>query len=227
MKSKPRLILADDHHLLVEGLKGMLSHHFDIVGVAHSGYQLLALLRTQDADCLLLDLSMPDRNGLELIPDIRAARPGLRILIVTMHLDRVLADAVLRAGANGFIPKDSGHDELETAINTVLAGKRYLSPRVPAITFRAGLAAEHPALTTLTPRQIDILKLIAEGKSSADIGAALGVSANTITFHRANLRKKLGVDSEWGLIRLAILLQVGDTPPPDDDGAGPISDPRD
>lgn len=213
-RTKPRLILVDDHPLLVEGLRGMLRRRFDVVGVAHSGEELLAVLEHQDADCLLLDLAMPDRNGLELIPDIRKARPGLRILIVTMHLDRVLADTVMHAGANGFIPKDSGLDELETAIDTVLAGKRYMSDRVPNITWSAGLGADNPVLATLTPRQRDILKMIADGRSSAEMAASLGVSLPTITFHRANLRRKLGVDSEWGLTRFAILMQVreGDRP---------------
>ena len=209
-KTRSRIILTDDHPMLVEGLKTMLGRRFEVVGVAHSGQQLLDLLKTHDADCLLLDLGLPDRNGLDLIPDIRALRPQLRILIVTMHLDRVLADAVLHAGASGFIPKDSGQKELESAISAVLAGERYLSPRVPPITFSAGLGAANPALATLTPRQIEILGLIAQGKSTADIAAAVGVSESTITFHRANLRKKLGIDSEWGLVRFAILMEVGD-----------------
>lgn len=214
-RAKPRLILVDDHPLLVEGLRGMLRRRFDVVGVAHSGEELLKLLEHQDADCLLLDLAMPERNGLELIPDVRKMRPDLRILIVTMHLDRVLADTVMHAGANGFIPKDSGREELEAAIDDVLAGKRYVSPRVPAITFSAGLGADHPALSTLTPRQREILRMIADGKSSADMAATLGVSQPTITFHRANLRSKLGIDTEWGLVRFAILMQVreGDNAP--------------
>jgi len=207
-RTKPRLILVDDHPLLVEGLKGMLRRRFDVVGVAHSGAELLTLLKHQDADCLLLDLAMPERNGIELIPDIQALRPALRILIVTMHLDRVLADTVMHAGANGFIPKDSGLEELEEAIDEVLAGKRYVSPRVPNITWSAGLGADNPVLATLTPRQRDILRMIADGKSSAEMAASLGVSQPTVTFHRANLRRKLGVHTEWGLVRFAILMQV-------------------
>ena len=196
--------------MLVEGLKTMLGRKFDVVGVAHSGEQLLELLKHEDADCLLLDLGLPDRNGLDLIPDIRALRPALRILIVTMHLDRVLADAVLHAGASGFIPKDSGQQELEGAISAVLAGERYLSPRVPPITFAVGMGAANPALATLTPRQMEILGMIAQGKSTADIASTVGVSESTITFHRSNLRKKLGIDSEWGLVRFAILMEMGD-----------------
>lgn len=210
MTERPRLILTDDHPMLVEGLKTMLAQKFDVVAVAHSGMELLALLKRQDADCLLLDLGLPDRNGLELLPDVKAIRPQMKVLIVTMHLDRVLADAVLHAGANGFIPKDSGQKELEGAIASVLAGERYMSPRVPPITFSVGLGAQNPALANLTPRQLEILGMIGEGKTTADIAATVGVSESTITFHRANLRKKLGVNSEWGLVKFAILMQVGD-----------------
>jgi len=209
-KPRSRIIITDDHPMLVEGLKTMLGKKFDVVGVAHSGKQLLELLKHEEADCLLLDLGLPDRNGLDLIPDIRAVRPALRILIVTMHLDRVLADAVLHAGASGFIPKDSGQQELESAISAVLAGERYLSPRVPPITFAVGMGAANAALATLTPRQMEILGMIAQGKSTADVASTLGVSESTITFHRSNLRKKLGIDSEWGLVRFAILMEMGD-----------------
>lgn len=226
-RPRARLILTDDHPMLVEGLKTMLGRRFDVVGVAHNGLELLALLKQQEADCLLLDLALPDRNGLDLIPDIRALRPELKILIVTMHLDRVLADAVLHAGASGFIPKDSGQQELESAISAVLAGERYMSPRVPPITFSMGMGAINPALAALTPRQIEILGMIAQGKSTADIAAAVGVSESTITFHRANLRKKLGIDSEWGLVRFAILMEVGDAARREDNSpAGRKSPPR-
>lgn len=207
---RPRLIIADDHPLLVEGLRTVLGAHFEVVAVAHSGTELLALLPTTDADCLLLDLGLPGHNGLELMPDIRALRPGLRVLVVTMHLDRVLADAVLHAGAHGFVPKDSGMDELEDAIRTVLAGRRYLSARVPPITNRVGLGAIHAGFARLTPRQQEIIRLIGQGKTTAEIARLLGLGPRTVTFHRANIRKVLGIGSEWGLLRYAILMQVSE-----------------
>lgn len=207
---RPRLIIADDHPLLVEGLRTVLGAHFEVVAVAHSGTELLTLLPTTDADCLLLDLGLPGHNGLELMPDIRALRPDLRVLVVTMHLDRVLADAVLHAGAHGFVPKDSGMDELEDAIRTVLAGRRYLSARVPPITNRVGLGAIHAGLARLTPRQQEIIRLIGQGKTTAEIARLLGLGPRTVTFHRANIRKVLGIGSEWGLLRYAILMQVSE-----------------
>jgi DNA-binding NarL/FixJ family response regulator len=205
----PRLILADDHTMVVEGMKGMLRPSYAIAGVAHSGTELLAVLATTEAECLLLDLAMPGRNGLDLMPDIRALRPELKVLIVTMHLDRVLAEAVLHAGAHGFVPKDSGIEELREAIRTVLAGERYVSPRVPRISNKVGLGAMHAGLARLTPRQQQIVRLLGEGKTSIEIGRALGLTESTIVFHRKGIRKTLGISNEWELNRFAILVTIG------------------
>jgi DNA-binding NarL/FixJ family response regulator len=212
---RPRLILADDHVLFVEGLSKMLQPRYEVVGVAYSGDALLALLPSTPADCLLLDLSLPGRSGLDLLPDVRGLQPHMRVLIVTMHLDRVLAEASLAGGAQGFIPKDSGIEELQVAIDEVLAGRRYLSPRVPKLTHRVSLGAKHLGFARLTPRQQDIVRLIGLGRSTAEIGNLLGLSPSTVTFHRANIRTALGIDSEWGLIRYAVLVQAGGS---DEDG---------
>ena len=139
--ARPTLVIGEDHHLMVEGLRTMLQDKFDIIGVGYSGEELLELLRTSDPDGLLLDLSLPGRNGLDLLPDITALRPRIRVLVVTMHSDRVLASAAIHAGAHGFIPKDSGIEELEVAINEVLAGRHYLSPNIPRQTHRVALGA--------------------------------------------------------------------------------------
>ena len=212
--ARTRLIITDDHPMVVEGLRSMLQHRYDVVAVAHSGKDLLKVLRKVRADCLLLDLSMPERNGLELLPDIRAIRPSLKVLVVTMHLEKTLAVAALDAGANGFIPKDSGMAELEEAIEAVLAGERYLSPRVPSSTNRVALGAIHPALSRLTPRQHEILQLLADGKTSEQIGAILGLSYTTVTYHRVNIRKMLGVETDIGLMRYALLVKGTPAPPP-------------
>jgi len=212
---RTRLVIADDHRLLVQGLQQMLGKRFDIVGVAYTGIELLDVLRSTPADCLVLDLSLPGRSGLDILPDIRTIQPDLKVLVLTMHVDRVLAEAALAAGATGFVPKDSGMEELDAALTEVLAGRRYLSPRVPKFTHRVSLDAEHPSLSQLTPRQEEILRLMGDGKSSAEIGEFLGLSENTITFHRARIRKILGLTSQWELARLAILVRLAaeDGPP--------------
>jgi DNA-binding NarL/FixJ family response regulator len=215
-RERPRLVIADDHRLLVEGLRRMLARRFEVVGVAYTGDELLKLLERVSADVLILDLSLPGRSGIDLLPDIRRVQPDLRVLVVTMHVDRILAEAALAAGATGFVPKDSGMEEVEVGLREVLAGRRYLSPRVPRHTLRVGLDAIHASLARLTPRQQTILRLVGEGRTSAEIGAKLGLSEATITFHRQRIRKALGLSSEWALLRHALLvyLAASDVEPP-------------
>ena len=217
---RPRLIIADDHRLLVQGLQQILGKRYDVVGVAYAGDELLDLLRTTTADCLLLDLSFPGRSGLELLPDVHRIQPDLRVLILTMHVDRILAEASLAAGALGFVPKDSGMEELEAALAEVLAGRRYLSPRVPKSSHRLGLDAVHLSLSRLTPRQQEVLSLLGRGLSSADIAGHFGVSLNTVTWHRSHIRKALGLANEWELARFAILVHLATN---DSEASGPAA----
>ncbi len=207
-RGRPKLVIADDHRMVVQGLEQRLRERYEIAGVAYSGDELLNVLKRAAPDVLLLDLSLPGRNGLEILPDIRALRPGLRVLVLTMHVDRVLAEAALGSGATGFVPKDAGMEELESALTEVLAGRRYLSPRVPKVSHRLALDAMHASLARLTRRQQQILRLIAQGKSSVEIGKKLGLTESTITFHRARIRKVLGLASEWELLRHAILVNL-------------------
>jgi DNA-binding NarL/FixJ family response regulator len=179
---------------------------YDILGVADSGAELLELLAHETPDCVLLDISMPDRNGLEILPELRAVRPNLKVLMLTMYVDRVLAGTALSLGANGFVPKDCGVEELCTAIEEVLAGHTHISPRIPKHTDRSALNATHPSLAGLTPRQREILRLLGEGKSTEGIASLLHLS--TVSYHRTNIRRKLGIDTEWGLIRYAVLMRA-------------------
>lgn len=217
MARRPRLILADDHHVVVEGLRSLLATEFNVVAVAHDGGDLLKALGRTDADALLLDLALPGKSGLDLLPGIRAQRPGMKVLILTMHVDRVLADAALSAGAHGFVPKDAGIEELRVALREVLAGRRYVSPRVPKLSHRVSLGARHLGLARLTPRQQEIVRLIGDGKSTAEIADALGLRPSTVAFHRANIRKALGIPTEWGLVRFAILTTIGEAEAAGDD----------
>ena len=205
---RPRLIIADDHHVVAEGLRSLLIRNFDVAAVVNEANELLWRLTDTGADCLLLDLDLKGRNGLDLMPDIRALRPLLKVLVVTMHLDRVLAEAALHAGAHGFVPKDSGIDEVEEGIRTVLAGRCYVSPRVPRISYRLGMGAAHLGFARLTQRQQQIMRLIGDGRSTAEIAALLHVSRSTIGYHRGNIRQALGIESESGLQYYAVLLHV-------------------
>ena len=211
-RERARLVIADDHRMVVQGLEQMLGDRYDIAGVAYAGDELLALLERTPADVVLLDLSLPGRSGLDILPDIRALQPAVKVLVLTMHADRVLAEAALAAGALGFVPKDAGMEELKLALTEVLAGRRYVSPRVPKSSHRMALDALHASLAKLTERQQTILRLLGQGLSSAEIGEKLGLSENTITFHRKRIRTVLGLTSEWELTRQAILVHLATTP---------------
>lgn len=220
---KPRLILVDDHRMFVDSLRESLAAAYDVVAVAYDGASLLKLLETRSADCLLLDLQLPDRNGIGLIPDILSLRPALRILIVTMFVDRCLADAALAAGAHGFIPKDGSREELEKAIADVLAGLRHISPRVPKTSHRTSLEALHPAAARLTPRQQEVFRLLGDGKHEAEIARAIGISAATVTFHKLQIGKALGITTRSELVRFAVLVRSCVQDAAKDSSSGPAS----
>ena len=200
-----RLLIVEDHTLVAQGLRALLEPGHDVVGIVHDPMRVVATIERAEPDVVLLDLSMPRRNGLELLPDLRTRFPALKLLVVTMHVDRGLADLAFKAGADGFVPKESTAKELRAAIEAVLAGERYLSPRVPRRSYRAANVAGDHSLDRLTPRQLEILKLLGEGKGGNEIAEVLNLSPRTIEFHRAGIRRELGITSEFGLVRFAIV----------------------
>ena len=150
-RSRPRLLLVDDHHLILAGLRNDLGNDYEIVGELCSGGEMLAECQRLEPDAVLLDLSLPDRTGLEVIGDLRGAGLATRILLVSMHTDRTLADAAIQRGAHGYVPKDASVTELRHALAEVLAGRIYLSPllvkRIPParrLTSLWGFRYSHP-----------------------------------------------------------------------------------
>lgn len=207
--SRHILAIADDHVLFARGTASLLAPYHEIAGVTHSGRELQESLRRTAVECVLLDLSMPGQSGLQVLPELRQEWPELLIIVLTMHIDRNLANAALGLGADGYVPKDVDLRELLLAIDEVFAGRHYVSPRIPKHTECTGLNARHPLLASLTSRQQRILFLLGEGMTSAAIAEKIGLSLSTITFHRANLRRKLGIDTELGLHQLAVLVRSG------------------
>lgn len=210
MSERARLLVVDDHHLVLEGFRLELEDEFDLVGLLACGAEVVAACQQLRPDLVLLDLSLPDHSGLEVITELRSVSPKIRILVVTMYNDRVLADAALQAGAMGFIPKDAEVAELKHAIQEVLHDHQYLSPLIgerPPQYSAMNLAFD---LTRLTPRQQEIVRLLGDGKSTARIAQELHVSPNTITFHRVRIRKALGICSEWGLMRYAMVIRMSE-----------------
>jgi DNA-binding NarL/FixJ family response regulator len=209
--AKPRLILADDHRMVREALQNSLKMSHLIVATAGDGDELLRVLESVRADCLLLDLDLPRRHGLTLLPLVRRQYPHLRILVVTMHNTHLLAASAVRGGADGFVSKDAGIEELARAIAEVCAGRQYISSDLSRTRHELRLEAAHPSLSRLTPRQQEILLLLGEGKSASAIAAELAVGASTVTFHKQNIMRVLGLSGQEGLRKYAFLVRSATT----------------
>jgi DNA-binding NarL/FixJ family response regulator len=202
----PRLVICDDHRMVADSFRRMLEPTYTVAGVVASGAELLAFLRATEVDIVLLDLALPDISGLELLKSVREVQPRLKILVFTMYQDRVLADACLHDGADGFVPKIAGMEELLDAIGRVLAGECYRSPRVPKSSHGVALAASHPGLWRLTPQEEKVFRLLGEGLRPCEIAARIGLSRNTVAFHEKRIMRHLGIATRAALVRFAILL---------------------
>ncbi|MGH7658616.1 MAG: response regulator [Gemmatimonadales bacterium] len=207
--SRQKVLLAEDHELVGEGLRALLAQRYEVSGPVRDGRAVPDAVLREEPDILVLDLSMPGRNGLDLIPEVRRINPETAILIVTMHTEAVLARAALSQGALGYMPKDCGVDELYEAIEKVGAGLQYLSPRIAAAATPTSSMPTDRTWQRLTPRQREIMKAIALGQSSEEIAEGLGVSVHTVHFHRRNIRRMMGIDSDVGLFRAALIMQSG------------------
>jgi two-component system response regulator NreC len=193
-----RLVLAEDHTILREGLRAILSADadFEVVGEAEDGRRAVRMVDDLVPDLLLMDLSMPRMNGMEAIREIRKRHTGLRIVVLTVHNTEEYVLAALKAGADGYVLKDATHQELLMAIRSVLAGKSYLSPSISEKVIEGYLDSKKRVKSlsswdTLTQREREILKLIAEGYKNKDIARELFISLKTVEKHRGNLMKKL------------------------------------
>ena len=207
MAKRPRVLLADDHTLVLEGLRRLLEDQCELVGMVEDGRALLDAAPRLAPDVILLDISMPLLNGLDAARRLRALVPRSRIIILTMHADPTYASEAFEAGAAGYVLKRSAASELADAIAAVLAGRRYLTPLINRDALRASAPLSvtvPPTLGKLTPRQREVLQLVAEGHTARDIGARLGISVKTVEFHKANLMDRLGVRTASELTKYAV-----------------------
>jgi len=212
-----RVLLAEDHPLVRAGLRALLDPlpDIEIVGEAGDGREALAILKNHPADVALLDISMPGMNGLEAAVRMADEAPGTKVIIVTMHSNEEYVLRALRAGVAGFLLKDAGTGELEAAIRAVTRGETYLSPGVSKKVVEGYLGrsgGSHP-LDSLTPRQREVLQLIAEGYSTKQIAGLLGVGVKTIETHRTQLMDRLGIHEIAGLVRYAVRMGLVSTEP--------------
>lgn len=210
-----RVIIADDHSLLRAGLRALIDRleGVEVVGEAANGRQALELFESLHPDILLTDISMPELNGLDLTARLIRDYPGTKVIILSMHTEREYATKAIQAGASGYLIKDSGISELELAIQAVERGESYLSPAVSkhVVAGYAELAqAQAAAADPLTPRQREILKLIAEGNTTKAIARKLDISAKTADTHRVQLMERLGIHDIAGLVRYAVRVGLVD-----------------
>ncbi len=201
---RPRVIIADDHAMFREGLALLLPSDFELVAAVSDGRALLEAIRALRPDLVVADLSMPELCGLEALRVVRDERLQLRFVVLTVHADPALAAEALRAGAAGYVVKHAAGEELVRALRLALGGGTYLSPLVPGDMVRR-LANRAPgAGDTLTPRQREVLRLLAEGRRVKEIAARLGLSTRTVETHKYGIMHLLAIDNTADLVKYAI-----------------------
>ena len=200
---RTRVLLADDHTIVAEGLKSLLQEHYDLVGTVTDGYQLVEAAKTLRPDVIVTDVSMPVLGGLEALRRLKAELPGAKVIVLTMHADARLATEAFREGAAGFVLKQCAGEELITAMEDVLSGRTYLTSRLTKDVFM-NMAANETDHITLTPRQREVLRLLADGKRMKEIAAILGLSTRTVETHKYEMMQTLGLGSTAELVKYAI-----------------------
>jgi DNA-binding NarL/FixJ family response regulator len=204
-----KVILADDHHLVRSGIRALLESITGVFVVAEAGdgRAALDLIEQQRPDIALLDITMPGLNGLEVAARIRESCPRTRVIVLSMHAGETYVAQALRAGVAGYLLKDSAASDLQAALETVGRGGTFLSPAISQQVVASYLRGELPSadpLEGLSPRQREVLQLIAEGRSTKEIAADLELSIKTVETHRAQIMERLGIHDVPGLVRFAI-----------------------
>lgn len=205
--NRPRVLLADDHRLVAEGLKSLLSAEFELVAVVEDGCALIEAARKLRPDVIVADITMPQLNGIDALVQLKRDDKSVRVVFLTMHPEVAYARRALEAGAAGYVLKHSAPAELIAAIRAALDGKTYVSPAVAADVLQGLSRKANPAsdpVASLTPRQREILQLLVEGRSAKEIGRTLQVSARTVEFHKYQLMEKLDLHTNAELVHFAL-----------------------
>ena len=207
---KIRILLADDHPMIRAGFKSMLdkSERFEIVGEAGNGKELIEIARELNPEIILVDISMPVMSGLDVLEELSNRVPGVRLIVLTMHEEREYILQALKSGAAGYLLKNIERFELERAIITVYEGGKYFSPVVTNILAEAVSKPEANEASEVTPREKEVLDLVARGNSTKQIADLLGISVRTVESHRINMLKKMKVNNTAELIKKAIELKI-------------------
>jgi DNA-binding NarL/FixJ family response regulator len=205
---RTRILLVDDHPMMRQGLAALIGSEPDleICGEAENAAKAMSALAAHPIDLVLLDLTLPDKNGVEVIKDIRALHPAVRVLVVSMHDEAIYAERVLRAGACGYIMKQEGGPKLLQAIREVLAGQISVSEKVSAriLELFSGRGSGASPMEKLTDREFEVFQLIGQGLATRQIADKLHLSVKTVEVHRLHIKEKLAVTSAPELVRFAV-----------------------
>jgi DNA-binding NarL/FixJ family response regulator len=204
---RPRVLLADDHRMVAEGLKSLLAPEFDLVGVVEDGRSLIEAAKQLRPDVIVADISMPSLNGIDAVARLKQLDKEVRVVFLTMHQEVVYARRALDAGASGYVLKHSAPAELVAAIRAALEGRTFVTPSLAGevlVDMSREPATPRDPLASLTPRRREILQLLAEGKSAKEIGEALGISSRTVEFHKYQMMEALNLHTSAELIHFAI-----------------------
>ena len=207
---KTKILLVDDHKILRDGLCSLLKEtpDMDVVGEAADGRTAIRLVHDLSPDVVIMDISMPDLNGIDATRRINADYPDVKIVALSMHHDKHFVSEIFKAGASGYLVKDSAFDELENAIRIVVDGKTYMNPQVANLVIESLVSQSSPScrqsLSLLTEREREVLQLISEGRSTKQVAADLNVSAKTVESHRRQVMGKLNIRNVAELTKYAI-----------------------
>ena len=204
---KPRVLLADDHQIVIEGLKSLLGGEFEIVGSVEDGRALVDQATTLHPDVIVVDISMPQLNGIEAARQIKKTDKNIKIVFLTMHPDATYAANAFEAGASGFVLKHSAPSELITAIHEAMKGRTYVTPLIAGDlirTYQEGGSPGKDLFKKISPRQREILQLLAEGKSGKEIASILNISARTVEFHKYKMMEQLNIKTSAELVQYAV-----------------------
>jgi len=204
---RPRVLLADDHVIVAEGLRGLLETEFDLVGIVQDGRALLDAADKLRPDVIVADISMPLLNGIDAVRQIRKTGKNIKVVFLTMHPDVAYAVSAFEAGAMGYVLKHSAPSELITAIRSALNGKKYVTPLLAGDLmqfYKGGGYKKRKEQTQLTQRQREVLQLLAEGRSAREIASVLQISPRTVEFHKYRMMEDLGIKTVADLIKYAI-----------------------
>ena len=205
--TRPRILMADDHLMLLEAFKALLEPDFEVVGTVTDGRTLVQAFAQLNPDVVLLDVAMPLLNGLDAGRQLKAQRKSVKLIYLTMNPDPDVASEALRLGASGYVLKSSAAQELKQAIHEALRGRSYITPLITRDVV-GSLIEQRPGRQELTSRQREVLQLLAEGKSMKEVAAILDLTPRTVAFHKYSMMEQLGIKSNAELIKYAVKLHM-------------------